>query len=204
MIVNGPTAELGIHPEHYNEVRGYIMNINTKQVVSKFGPNDMQFKNPHDVAVTEDGNEIYVAELNPTRIHKFLHKTVAKSVPMSAAKPTATSAVGPEYELSAASLQANGKSSAVTAGVAAATNGTGGETAENSANDDVYKAHMPGGTAILVVTLMLLFAFLTFAMALLIARRRKRGNAALSVGEPSQLVYRKLVASSQNVCDESP
>lgn len=24
VIVNGPTAELGIHPEHYNEVHGFV------------------------------------------------------------------------------------------------------------------------------------------------------------------------------------
>lgn len=189
VIVNGPTGELGVHPEHYNEVRGYIVNINNSKVVSKFGPNDMQFKNPHDVAVSKDGNEIYVAELDPHRIHKFLHKTVAKSMPLSAAKPTATSAVGPEYDLS--SSASNGSIS--------------NTTIQTNSSDDEYKPHMPGGTAILVVVLMLLFAFLTFALALLMARRRKRGNAALSgVGEPSELVYRKLVASSQNVCDDSP
>ncbi|KAH8401522.1 hypothetical protein KR009_006209 [Drosophila setifemur] len=91
VIVNGPTAELGIHPEHYNEVHGFILNMSSKQVTSKFGPNNLQFENPHDVAVTGDGKEIYVAELNPTRIHKFVHRSMAKPVSLSATKDSSSS-----------------------------------------------------------------------------------------------------------------
>ncbi|XP_055840109.1 peptidyl-alpha-hydroxyglycine alpha-amidating lyase 1 [Episyrphus balteatus] len=142
VVVNGPTGGVG-NSDHYNEVRGYIVNMKTKQVISKFGPNDLQFSNPHDVAVTVDGTEIYVAELDPTRIHKFLHKKVAPSLPMSAAKPTATS-----IERS---------------------------PAEELQMQEVASKVTPGSTALLVAALMLFFAFLTFGMALLISRRRKRG-----------------------------
>ncbi|KAI8036308.1 hypothetical protein M5D96_010901 [Drosophila gunungcola] len=138
VIVNGPTAELGIHPEHYNEVHGFVLNMRSKQLVSKFGPNNLQFQNPHDVAVTADGNEIYVAELNPMRIHKSL----AKPMSLSATKDPGNSALSK----------------------------TVGEEQAPSTT-----VHHPSGKAILVASLMLLFAGSTFALALLFARRRKRG-----------------------------
>nr|NP_001286259.1 Peptidyl-alpha-hydroxyglycine-alpha-amidating lyase 1, isoform C [Drosophila melanogaster]AHN56057.1 Peptidyl-alpha-hydroxyglycine-alpha-amidating lyase 1, isoform C [Drosophila melanogaster] len=166
VIVNGPTAELGIHPEHYNEVHGFVLSMRSKQLVSKFGPNNLQFQNPHDVAVTADGNEIYVAELNPMRIHKFVHRSLAKPMSLSASKDSRDSAI----------------SQAV-----------GGDQVPAVA------VHHPSGKAILVASLMLLFAGSTFALALIFARRRKRGNQANSSATPSDLVYRKLTASTQSL-----
>lgn len=189
---------MGFKNEQYNEVRGYVMDFKTKKVLAKFGPNDMEFSNPHDVAVTRDGNEVYVAELNPMRIHKFLHKSVVKSIPLSAAKPLVNVEMDITKDISS-SLTRTINSNNSTSPSAMLSDTLIGD----SANSDTH--HRPGGTAILVASLMLLFALLTFGLALLIARRRKRGNAAsLSVGQPSELVYRKLVASTQNVCDDSP
>ncbi|XP_017027618.1 peptidyl-alpha-hydroxyglycine alpha-amidating lyase 1 isoform X1 [Drosophila kikkawai] len=142
VIVNGPTAELGIHPEHYNEVHGFVLSMRSKQLVSKFGPNNLEFHNPHDVAVTTDGNEIYVAELAPMRIHKFVHRSLTKPLSLSATKDTSNI-------------------------------GTGKAGQENAAPGQTV--HHPSGKAILVASLMLLFAGSTFALALLFARRRKRG-----------------------------
>lgn len=90
-VVNARMPEIGYKSDTYNEVRGFVINMKSKQVTSKFGPNDLQFSNPHDIAVSEDGNEVFVAELDPNRIHKFLSKKVARNaVYLSAAKPTAT------------------------------------------------------------------------------------------------------------------
>lgn len=183
------------------------MDFKSKKVVSKFGPNDMQLRNPHDVAVTSDGNEIYVAELNPTRIYKFLHKSVAKSMPISAAKPTANTdnadtltSSGTQHSAEALSISKSSNKSSKVVGEPAAVMDL------DQAAETTETHHRPGATAILVASLMLLFAFLTFGLALLIARRRKRGmDSGLSVGQPSELVYRKLVASSaHNICDDSP
>lgn len=208
VVVNGPIGELGVKSLPYNEVRGYVINMRTKQVISKFGPNDMQFSNPHDVAVTKDGNEIYVAELNPMRIHKFLHKTVAKSMPLSAAKATSVSnsntlsRTGPEYQVDEVLVKPNVSNTGNPAlGVMLSTST---HEIDQISTKTATKTHHPGGTAILVASLMLLFAVLTFTLAFVIARRRKRGNETLNVGPPSELVYRKLVASSQNGCDECP
>lgn len=199
IIVNGPTAELGIKTEQYNEVLGYVMDFASKKVLGKFGPNDMEFSNPHDVAVTTDGNEVYVAELNPTRIYKFLHKSLVKSIPLSAAKPTANVEISElDKQKSSVSLLQAGSTDAIN---------SNNYSADSSEFPQVVADghHMPGVTAILVASLMLLFAFLTFGLALLIARRRKRGNSAgLTVGQPNELVYRKLVASTQTICDECP
>ncbi|XP_050321248.1 peptidyl-alpha-hydroxyglycine alpha-amidating lyase 1 [Bactrocera neohumeralis] len=175
VVVNGPIGELGIRSLPYNEVRGYVINMRTKQVISKFGPNDMQFSNPHDVAVTKDGNEIYVAELNPMRVHKFLHKTVAKSMPLSAAKTTTLSKsntlgrTGPEYHVDEVLVKSNVTNTNKPALSANA------QEMEEISTQPTTKAHHPGGTAILVASLMLLFASLTFMLAFIIARRRKRG-----------------------------
>ncbi|KAH8394807.1 hypothetical protein KR222_006451, partial [Zaprionus bogoriensis] len=149
VIVNGPTAEMGISPQHYNEVHGFVLHMRTRQLVSKFGANELQFNNPHDVAVTQDGNAIYVAELDPMRIHKFLHKSLLK--PMSLSAPKAGTAAS--------------DSSAV-----AAVPRTAGTEADAQPHH-----HHPSGKAILVASLMLLFAGSTFALALMMARRRKRG-----------------------------
>ncbi|KAH8372254.1 hypothetical protein KR093_010770 [Drosophila rubida] len=137
MIVNGPTWELGISPQHYNEVHGFVMSMRTRQLTSKFGPNNLQFQNPHDVAVTADGNAIYVAELNPMRIHKFVHKSLAKPLSLSVQKVNSIS--------------------------------------ETSSTTTTSTRHHPSGKAILVASLMLLFAGSTFVLALIMARRRKRG-----------------------------
>uniref|UniRef100_A0A1A9X3N3 peptidylamidoglycolate lyase n=1 Tax=Glossina brevipalpis TaxID=37001 RepID=A0A1A9X3N3_9MUSC len=196
LIVNGPTAEFGTHPEHYNEIRGYVLDMKSKKILSKFGPNDLQFSNPHDIAVTSNGLEVYVAEINPMRLHKFLHKSVVKTTSLSAAKPN-VSPIGSDfkYEISKESLL-NSRADNITKILTIS-------PAPSSESTASY--HRPGGTAILVVSLMLSFAFLTFAMALLVARRRKRGNnATVSIGQPSELVYRKLVASTQNICDDCP
>ncbi|XP_034653614.1 peptidyl-alpha-hydroxyglycine alpha-amidating lyase 1 isoform X1 [Drosophila subobscura] len=149
VIVNGPSAELGIHPEHYNEVHGFVMNMRNRQLVSKFGPNNLEFQNPHDVAVTADGNEIYVAELNPMRIHKFLHKSMAKPMSLSATK--------------------EGKS---IGGVPAETPAAGVDPSQTASTTTT---HHPSGKAVLVASLMLIFSGSTFALALMMARRRKRG-----------------------------
>ena len=187
---------MGLKTEQYNEVRGYVMDFSTKKVLAKFGPNDMEFSNPHDVAVSSDGNEVYVAELNPMRIHKFLHKSLVKSIPLSAAKPTANIEIEVDKDKTAANL-ARTKLNSLSYGL------TANEVILTTGSSEAH--HKPGATAILVASLMLLFAFLTFGLALLIARRRKRGNAAsLTVGQPSELVYRKLVASTQNICDDCP
>ncbi|XP_034104489.1 peptidyl-alpha-hydroxyglycine alpha-amidating lyase 1 [Drosophila albomicans] len=140
VIVNGPTGELGISPQHYNEVHGFVMSMRTSKLISKFGPNNLEFQNPHDVAVTADGNAIYVAELNPMRIHKFVHKSLAK--PMSL------------------SVQKMNSGESETSVMTTSTSST---------------RHHPSGKAILVASLMLLFAGSTFVLALIMARRRKRG-----------------------------
>uniref|UniRef100_A0A1I8PLY6 peptidylamidoglycolate lyase n=1 Tax=Stomoxys calcitrans TaxID=35570 RepID=A0A1I8PLY6_STOCA len=195
VIVNGPTAEIGFKSDPYNEVRGYIMDFKSKKVTAKFGPNDLEFRNPHDIAVTIDGNEIYVAELDPKRIHKFLHKSLVKSIPLSAAKPKAN--IEMDYKVQ----RSNSTTTSAAAGLSA--DAIFGDDDSSASSTPTH--HKPGATAILVASLMLLFAFLTFGLALLIARRRRRGNAAgLSVGQPSELVYRKLVASAQNVSEDSP
>uniref|UniRef100_A0A1B0GDJ1 peptidylamidoglycolate lyase n=1 Tax=Glossina morsitans morsitans TaxID=37546 RepID=A0A1B0GDJ1_GLOMM len=168
LVVNGPSAELGTHPEHYNEVRGYVLDFKSKKILSKFGPNDLQFSNPHDLAVTNNGLEVYVAELNPMRLHKFLHKSVVKTTSLSAAKPAVTTVGGDfKYGISKEPLlitTADNNSKSLTI-----------DTASSFESPTAVSYHRPGGTAILVASLMLSFAFLTFAMALLLARRRKRG-----------------------------
>ncbi|XP_060652540.1 peptidyl-alpha-hydroxyglycine alpha-amidating lyase 1 isoform X2 [Drosophila nasuta] len=141
VIVNGPTGELGISPQHYNEVHGFVMSMRTSKLISKFGPNNLEFQNPHDVAVTADGNAIYVAELNPMRIHKFVHKSLAKPMSLSVQK------------------MSSGES----------------ETSVMTASTSSTRHH-PSGKAILVASLMLLFAGSTFVLALIMARRRKRAN----------------------------
>lgn len=52
-VVNGPQ-----NPVEYHEVMGFVIDMKTKAVVSKFGPNNQPFENPHDIIVSPDGQEV--------------------------------------------------------------------------------------------------------------------------------------------------
>lgn len=52
-VVNGPT--MSPKSEQSTEVRGFVIDIKTKQVVGKF---DHEFSNPHDIIVSSDGMEV--------------------------------------------------------------------------------------------------------------------------------------------------
>lgn len=53
-VVNGPHA----HQQNVRAVMGFVIDMQTKQLVGKFGPNDGFFENPHDIIVSQDGNEV--------------------------------------------------------------------------------------------------------------------------------------------------
>lgn len=54
-VVNGPTVSVSNKPEHYHEVRGFVIDMKTKDVVGKL---DHEFSNPHDIIVSPDGMEV--------------------------------------------------------------------------------------------------------------------------------------------------
>ena len=60
------------HDEMYmnGNVRGYIIDINTAEVLSQFAPGH-NMDRPHDIAVTSDEREIYVVELDNHKVYKF-------------------------------------------------------------------------------------------------------------------------------------
>lgn len=65
-IVNGPEFNAPAR------IRGYTINVLNKTIETYFTPEHGDFKNPHDVAVNKEGTAIYVVELNPTKVHKFV------------------------------------------------------------------------------------------------------------------------------------
>ncbi|XP_053674899.1 peptidyl-alpha-hydroxyglycine alpha-amidating lyase 1 isoform X2 [Anopheles nili] len=74
--INGPQFDLDAKP-----VGGYIIEMVGGRVVGRFQPNNTvhAFSNPHELAVTDDGAEVYVAELNPQMVHKFRRTRVLSS-----------------------------------------------------------------------------------------------------------------------------
>lgn len=66
-VVNGPPT----YPTMRMEVKGFIIDMTSGNVTAKF-PDDANFTNPHDVAVTEDGAEVYVVEYEPYLVHKLV------------------------------------------------------------------------------------------------------------------------------------
>lgn len=54
-VVNGPA--FGPQISHH-VVMGFVIHMQSNQVISKFAPNDGMFDNPHDVIVSPDGNEV--------------------------------------------------------------------------------------------------------------------------------------------------
>ncbi|CAG9136998.1 unnamed protein product [Plutella xylostella] len=89
-VVNGPGATV--------PVRGYVIDFTTGRLIQTFAPQG-DFHNPHDVAVSPDGADVYVAEINPYKVYRFseeslrnesLSKEVVKSDEVVPVKPTAT------------------------------------------------------------------------------------------------------------------
>ncbi|XP_055534624.1 peptidyl-alpha-hydroxyglycine alpha-amidating lyase 1 isoform X2 [Wyeomyia smithii] len=70
-IVNGPQFT-GVKPP----INGFVLSMSTGNIVGKFFPPNQQmaFSNPHELSVSSDGGQIYVAELSPTTVHKFVLK----------------------------------------------------------------------------------------------------------------------------------
>jgi len=63
--VNGPNAFT------QTVVQGFVIPLNTRKIASVFKPTS-PFGNPHDVAVSKDGNDIYVVEITPPyKVWKF-------------------------------------------------------------------------------------------------------------------------------------
>lgn len=50
-VVNGPQPT-------YHKVLGFVIDMQTKTIISKFGPDNQQFENPHDIIVSPDGTEV--------------------------------------------------------------------------------------------------------------------------------------------------
>ncbi|XP_024935487.1 peptidyl-alpha-hydroxyglycine alpha-amidating lyase 1 isoform X2 [Cephus cinctus] len=66
-LVNGkdPAIENSVH------IRGFVLDLHTGYIVSQFTPGE-DLTTPHSIAVTENGHEIYVVELSPHKIYRFL------------------------------------------------------------------------------------------------------------------------------------
>ncbi|CAG4977220.1 unnamed protein product [Parnassius apollo] len=87
-VVNGPNGGV--------PVRGYVLDYESGRMLATFAPHD-GFSNPHDIAVTPDGSKVYVPELNPYRVCKFVDETPRNGTERNTpVKPTATiESVGP-------------------------------------------------------------------------------------------------------------
>ena len=51
--------------------QGYIIDINNGKVLSTFNGDGDGFQNPHDVAVSKDGDTVYEVELKPFKVFKL-------------------------------------------------------------------------------------------------------------------------------------
>ncbi|XP_050669729.1 peptidyl-alpha-hydroxyglycine alpha-amidating lyase 1-like isoform X2 [Leptidea sinapis] len=86
-VVNGPSNS-GV------PVRGYVIEYTSGRLIQTFAAGE-SLSNPHDIAVSP-GGDVYVAELNPYRVYKFVDDALRnesfKQEPTNSshAKPTAT------------------------------------------------------------------------------------------------------------------
>jgi len=63
--VNGPSPT-------QKEVLGFVIPLSTLRVSSVFKPSGGAFGNPHDIAVSKDGRDVYVVEISqPYKVWKF-------------------------------------------------------------------------------------------------------------------------------------
>ncbi|XP_046398624.1 peptidyl-alpha-hydroxyglycine alpha-amidating lyase 1 [Ischnura elegans] len=73
--INGPVAA------YPGPVRGFKIDVETKSLIEEFRPNGNDFSNPHDIAVSQDGKDVYVVELLPFKVWKFSQGTQQGSLP---------------------------------------------------------------------------------------------------------------------------
>jgi peptidylamidoglycolate lyase len=64
--VNGPDITFN------NTVQGFVIGLTSQQLVAVFKPGEKGLSNPHDIAVSNDGKQIYVVQLDPSRVWKFV------------------------------------------------------------------------------------------------------------------------------------
>lgn len=78
-VVNGPQLVNSPSMQN-NQVGGFQISLTVPKPITKF-TGSLPLKNPHDIAVTADGHEVYIVELNPFKIWKFYdgNKTVSAS-----------------------------------------------------------------------------------------------------------------------------
>lgn len=88
-MINGPQFTTS------EPVNGLLMSMSNSAIVGRFYPDtnpQHAFSNPHELAVSADGDRIYVAELLPTKVHKFKRKghisKVSKSLELYKIPPT--------------------------------------------------------------------------------------------------------------------
>ncbi|KAK7792478.1 hypothetical protein R5R35_013863 [Gryllus longicercus] len=80
-IVNGPSlGNVSI------KVDGFVVSLASEELVAYFNSDGAGFQNPHDVAVTKDGSEVYVVELQPFKVWKFVQGNLNISVPVRPSK----------------------------------------------------------------------------------------------------------------------
>nr|XP_018905123.1 PREDICTED: peptidyl-alpha-hydroxyglycine alpha-amidating lyase 2-like [Bemisia tabaci] len=60
----------------YTATSGFIVDPITTQVISRWNPKSSSFRYAHDIAVSPDGNFMYVAEVGPSKIWKFEIKQI--------------------------------------------------------------------------------------------------------------------------------
>lgn len=64
------------NPSSYNiHVQGFVLDVNSGNILVTFRPGQ-NMDSPHDIAVSEDGSEIYVVELNKNTVYKFLQSKI--------------------------------------------------------------------------------------------------------------------------------
>lgn len=71
-IVNGPAFTQSSTP-----VQGFVVDANTLKVLSTFRPGSAELSNPHDIAVSPDGEKVFVVQLDPHRAWKFVPKGIS-------------------------------------------------------------------------------------------------------------------------------
>lgn len=72
----------GLNPEQ--PINGFVLSMTSREIVGRFNNDGVDaFRNPHELAVSDDGEYIYVAELQPTKVHKFKRKSSSQHAKQS-------------------------------------------------------------------------------------------------------------------------
>lgn len=78
-----------------NPSRGFVFNLTSRELLGTFGPPKGSFTMPHDIACSKDVEEVYVGEISPNKLWRFVREVHRSTKKVLEAPPRQSNATAP-------------------------------------------------------------------------------------------------------------